>query len=72
MLTINADEHQFMKQFHKPCDEKRSVVVLPDDSWADWLDCGTTDEARFFLSPFAPDLMAATPDPIVRKKPNVV
>jgi putative SOS response-associated peptidase YedK len=28
MLTVNADQHPVMKQFHKPGDEKRSVVVL--------------------------------------------
>ncbi len=28
MLTINADDHPFMKQFHKPNDEKRSIVVI--------------------------------------------
>ena len=29
MLTINADEHPLMNQFHKPTDEKRMVVILP-------------------------------------------
>lgn len=28
MLTVNADEHPLMRRFHKPGDEKRSVVVL--------------------------------------------
>jgi hypothetical protein len=27
MLTINADEHPFVRNFHKPQDEKRSVVI---------------------------------------------
>lgn len=30
MLTINADQHALMCQFHKPVDEKRMVVVFPD------------------------------------------
>ena len=30
MLTVNADNHPVMRQFHKPEDEKRSVVVLND------------------------------------------
>ena len=30
MLTINADQHPFMRQFHKPDDEKRSVVILQE------------------------------------------
>ncbi len=33
MLTINADEHPLMKQFHKPTDEKRMVVILPEDRY---------------------------------------
>lgn len=37
MLMINADEHPLMKQFHKPTDEKRMVVVLPAERYGDWL-----------------------------------
>ena len=37
MLTINADGHELMCQFHKPVDEKRMVVILPTDSYDAWL-----------------------------------
>jgi len=37
MLTINADGHEVMQQFHKPEDEKRSVVVLQDKDYLPWL-----------------------------------
>jgi putative SOS response-associated peptidase YedK len=37
MLTINADDHSLMRQFHKPTDEKRMVVILPQDSYEPWL-----------------------------------
>jgi predicted phosphodiesterase len=37
MLTINADGHPVMGHFHKPRDEKRSLVVVPSGSWSDWL-----------------------------------
>jgi putative SOS response-associated peptidase YedK len=37
MLTINADGHELMCQFHKPVDEKRMVVILPPDSYDHWL-----------------------------------
>ena len=30
MLTVNADTHSVMRQFHKPEDEKRSVVIVDD------------------------------------------
>jgi putative SOS response-associated peptidase YedK len=33
MLTINADNDPVFRRFHKPEDEKRSVVILPDDAW---------------------------------------
>jgi hypothetical protein len=35
MLTVNADEHPLMKRFHKPGDEKRSVVIVPPDAYED-------------------------------------
>ena len=33
MLTINAEGHEVMKNFHKPEDEKRSIVVLKDTKY---------------------------------------
>ena len=37
MLTINATGHPMMKHFHKPLDEKRMLVILPDDDYENWL-----------------------------------
>lgn len=37
MLTVNADEHPVMKQFHKPGDEKRTPVVLTPNQFDAWL-----------------------------------
>lgn len=37
MLTVNADEHPLMSRFHKPKDEKRSVVVVEDKDFTQWL-----------------------------------
>ena len=37
LLTTNADGHDLMRQFHKPVDEKRMVVILPPDSYDRWL-----------------------------------
>lgn len=48
MLTINADTHSNMKQFHKPGDEKRSLVIVPASARKAWL-CATTKEANEFL-----------------------
>jgi putative SOS response-associated peptidase YedK len=50
MLTINADTHPLMNQFHKPADEKRMVVILPDEQYGEWLsgeikDCDPLNKA---------------------------
>nr|WP_313100238.1 SOS response-associated peptidase family protein [Moraxella sp. CTOTU48717] len=37
MLTINAGNHPFMSQFHKPEDEKRSIVVIEPQHCQNWL-----------------------------------
>ncbi|EMW7813794.1 SOS response-associated peptidase family protein [Acinetobacter baumannii] len=49
MLTINADNHPFMSQFHKPEDEKRSIIVIPDEYREDWLNCKKEDAEQFFF-----------------------
>ncbi|MBR7725971.1 DUF159 family protein, partial [Acinetobacter nosocomialis] len=49
LLTINADRHSFMKQFHKPDDEKRSIIVIPEDLRNDWLNCKHDEASDFFL-----------------------
>ena len=48
MLTINADQHPFMSQFHHPKDEKRSIIVIPEASRRDWLHCQPHEAADFF------------------------
>lgn len=48
MLTINATNHPLMRQFHKPTEEKRMVVILAEDDYDDWLQAGTTQSQRFF------------------------
>lgn len=45
MLTVNADEHPFMRQFHEPGKEKRSVVVVENGNFDKWLNA-TTEEVR--------------------------
>ncbi len=50
MLTINADEHALMRQYHKPGEEKRMVVVLPPDSYQDWL-MAPVEQSMAFMRP---------------------
>ncbi|WP_079218951.1 SOS response-associated peptidase [Herbaspirillum robiniae] len=60
-LTMNADDHPLMKRFHKPGDEKRSLVVIPQEQAEDWLQVGNPEIARAFMQLFPADLMAAAP-----------
>lgn len=63
MLTINADGHPLMQRFHKPGDEKRSVVVLEDDAWAAWMKADREEDVRAFLTLFDAGTMRAVEDP---------
>ena len=49
MLTINADGHPIMNHFHKPQDEKRSIVILNNNEYSQWLSANY-DEARKLLN----------------------
>ncbi len=53
MLTINVTNHLVMKQFHTPEDEKRSIVILQDTNYIDWLNADEQN-ARQLLE-LAPD-----------------
>lgn len=48
MLTVNADDHPFMKRFHEPGEEKRMVVILEPDDYVAWLSC-SVQEAYGYL-----------------------
>lgn len=63
-LTVNADSHPFMSRFHKPGDEKRSLVVVPEVSWDDWLNCSNPEYARAFMQLYPADLMAGEERPL--------
>ncbi len=52
MLTINADDHEVMKHFHKPADEKRSIVVLNESQYLPWLNADQKEAKEMLqLSP---------------------
>lgn len=62
MLTINADAHPLMNQFHNPTDEKRMVAILPPKHYQAWLDAKTP--ISDFMVPFdAEQLLAIAPTP---------
>lgn len=49
MLTVNADAHPVMKQFHKLGDEKRTPVIIPPELHMAWLGA-TPQHAASFMS----------------------
>lgn len=62
MLTINADDHDLFKHYHRQNEEKRMVVVLPEAAWGVWL-LGPTSEAIRLLRPVPAQMIVATPEP---------
>ena len=61
MLTINAEHHPLMKQFHKPLDEKRMVVILPPERYVDWLEASAQESWDFLRLYPAEFLKASAP-----------
>ena len=58
MLTINADTHPVMRQFHKPADEKRTPVVISKVNYDAWLSSETVDATKFLSLGQMPDLLS--------------
>ena len=58
MLTINADSHPLMRNMHRPGEEKRMVVILPEAQQQDWLDA-PAHQAMQLLQPFPADRLLA-------------
>lgn len=49
MLTVNADDHPLMRQFHKPGDEKRMVVILEESDYDAWLSAPAARSMEFLV-----------------------
>jgi putative SOS response-associated peptidase YedK len=67
-LTINADQHPLLRRFHRPGDEKRSLVIVPRAQYDAWLGCTDAGQARAHLRLYPPELLLAAPAP----KPRLV
>jgi putative SOS response-associated peptidase YedK len=65
LITVNADLHPVMGRFHAPGDEKRSIVVIDSDHYADWLRA-STDEAVTYFSPVPADTFTTLAAPKVK------
>lgn len=58
MLTVNADEHPVMKQFHQPGDEKRTPVIIAPHLHEAWLSADTVHAAELMTWAHMPSLTA--------------
>ena len=67
-ITINADDHPVMKRFHPASDEKRSLVILHEEDYDDWLGCRHPELARAYLQAFPPERMLTRPLPKKSKR----
>ena len=67
MLTINATDHPVMKHFHKPEDEKRSIVILQDSDYQNWL-YADHDAARQLLQLAHDSYLTSEPAPLPNQK----
>ena len=58
MLTVNADHHPIMRQFHKPGDEKRTPLIIRPELFEEWLGADQTRAAELMTWTHMPDLSA--------------
>jgi putative SOS response-associated peptidase YedK len=58
MLTVNADEHSVMRQFHKPEDEKRTPVIIAPELHDKWLGADIKQASELMTWSHMPELKA--------------
>jgi putative SOS response-associated peptidase YedK len=61
MLTVNADDHPVMNQFHRLGDEKRTPVVLSTSQFDQWLSADETQAMTMMKWDNMPQLLASKP-----------
>ena len=63
MLTVNADAHSLMREFHRPGDEKRMVAMLDHELFDDWLHA-PVERMNQLLGCYPADSLHAEPAPL--------
>ena len=58
MLTINAENHDLMRNFHRPNKEKRMIVILPSSSIEPWLKA-TPEQSQEYLLAYPAEKLTA-------------
>ena len=70
MLTVDAEGHSVMKHFHKPNDEKRSIVVLQNSDYLSWLHADN-QAATNLLKVSGEDFLISSPSPLPNQIKNL-
>ena len=68
MLTMNATDHGLLKHYHRPDDEKRIIVILPESSYEDWLNA-PAEQSLDFIRHYPADALITAPVPPKAPKP---
>ena len=58
MLSVNANKHPVMRQFHKQGDEKRTPVIIASELHDNWLSAEPTKAAELMTWSHMPELNA--------------
>ena len=68
LLTVNADGHPLMQRFHRPEDEKRSIVTFDWAGGSQWAIANANGDSdlKQSLFPINAELYTALPAPLVR------
>ncbi|HDR8983166.1 SOS response-associated peptidase family protein [Burkholderia vietnamiensis] len=73
MISVNADEHPILNQFHRHFDrqgnpeEKRSLVIIRPEDYDAWFNVKDPEEARQFFTLLPADELHAQAAPKPRK-----
>lgn len=70
ILTTDASSHPLLKRFHKPCDAKRSPIIIPNTQLNQWLNANI-GKANELIGMELPNDLIAIPYPKVGKKNEV-
>lgn len=68
LLTVNADAHPFMRQFHKADEEKRMIVLLPPEQYPAWLQADLAQSSAFLATQPPEDLVSTAPEAVAAEQ----
>lgn len=71
MLTMNATDDILLRDYHRPEDEKRTIVTLLESDYSAWLNAPAS-EGMDFIRHYPTDKMVAAPMALKVKAPTLL